>query len=72
MQLGEDGSRLAITCVTRAQQQLNSNPGFNEQTDEEGSPPGPVCKFSCLVIDHLYQRCGGGQTGMRMTFSANK
>ena len=36
------------------------------------SPPGPVCKFSCLVIDHLYQRCGGGQTGPRMTFSANK
>ena len=68
MQLGEDGPGLAITCVTPAQQQLNSNPGFNEQR----SPPGPVCKFSCLVIDHLYQRCGGGQTGMRMTFSANK
>ena len=40
MQLGEDGPGLAITCVTPAQQQLNSNPGFNEQTSR-GAPRAP-------------------------------
>ena len=39
MQLGEDGPRLAITCVTRAQQHLNSNSGFNEQTSRWEDAP---------------------------------